>query len=204
MGPRRPSQYCVERWLWYQNVPAWSAAVKSYKNELPVEMGHWLTKAGPSAQFVPFWKNPCQCYGERQHSFDGERKDIDTYHSGRLEHRTVGELVDHINLEVITLQENSEVSIGSNGGVHSTNLDARNERAGKLPIYHHSSTGEAIRGDVRVRDGQICDRANGGAYARNGEAQGKKYCDLCTHAHGGKERRGCQCMERKARKTRGR
>lgn len=61
MGPRRPSQYCVDRWLWYQNVPAWSAALNSYRKEFPVEIGHWLTKAGPSAQFVPFWKNPCQC-----------------------------------------------------------------------------------------------------------------------------------------------
>ena len=24
-------------------------------------MGHWFTNAGPSAQFVPFWKKPCQC-----------------------------------------------------------------------------------------------------------------------------------------------
>ena len=35
--------------------------IKSYKNEFPLAIGHWLTKEGPSAQLVPCWKKPCQC-----------------------------------------------------------------------------------------------------------------------------------------------
>ncbi len=166
--------------------------------------GTLVDESRPICPVRSFLEETVPMLRKSKQSSEGITNDIDTYNSRRLEHRTVGELVDHIDLEVIALQEAPEVSIVLNGMTHSTNLDARNERTGKLPIYHYSSTGEAIRGDVRVRDGQICDRANGGACARNGEAQGKKYCDLCTHAHGGKERRGCQCVERKARKTRGR
>ncbi len=44
------------------SLPAWPGTWKSYRNECPDEIGHWFTKAGPSAQFVPFWKKPCQCY----------------------------------------------------------------------------------------------------------------------------------------------
>ena len=42
--------------------PGWSGTLKSYKNEFPVAIGHCVTMAGPSAQLVPSWNNPCQCY----------------------------------------------------------------------------------------------------------------------------------------------
>ena len=45
------------------DLPAWSPAWNSYRNEVPVGIGHWFTNEGPSAQLVLFWKNPCQCWG---------------------------------------------------------------------------------------------------------------------------------------------
>ena len=66
-GPLKPSQYWVDKWEWYQNVPAWSDALKSYKNELPGAIGHWLTKETPSAQVVVCWNNPCQCCNNVNH-----------------------------------------------------------------------------------------------------------------------------------------
>ena len=78
---RRPSQYCVERWEWYQYVPDWPGTVKlyllravpneylrrkericTYKNASFGTIGHWVTNAGPSISAVWAWNRPCQCY----------------------------------------------------------------------------------------------------------------------------------------------
>lgn len=122
---------------------------------------------------------------------------MNTYNGRRLEHRAVRELVDHIDLEVIALQEVAEISICPNGPVHSTHLIARDERSGKLPVYDDSGTGEAIRRDVGVRDGQVGDGADRSACARKGETQGKKNRDGCTPAHGREGRRGRRCTRKR-------
>ena len=65
-------------------------------------IGHWLTPTGPSAQLLPAWNIPCQCWDlvVNMSLLEVLKK---TYNAGAEEHAGVGQLVDDIEKEGISL-----------------------------------------------------------------------------------------------------
>jgi len=57
-------------------------------------------KAGPSAQLVPAWKRPCQCFDVSSGDFQNWAVKNTDNGSG-LEHGIIIQLIDYINLEVV-------------------------------------------------------------------------------------------------------
>jgi len=91
-------------WEWYQNVPAWLAALKTYSKEFPGAIGHCVTPAGPSAQLLPLWKNPCQCCGTIiRHKSEILRRP--SYNCSACQHRCVGQTINDIEMECIVLRK---------------------------------------------------------------------------------------------------
>ena len=56
------------------HIPDMPLVLNLYVKEFPVVIGHWLTKAPPSAQFVVCCRIPCQCC---------RTSSVSDYHSGR-------------------------------------------------------------------------------------------------------------------------
>jgi hypothetical protein len=77
-----------------------------FKRHLPGAIGHWLTKATPSAQLVPFLCSmPCQCYHNGcyndQHRIRWSLES--TYNTSGLIHGRIMQLVCNVDSELDTL-----------------------------------------------------------------------------------------------------
>lgn len=92
----------AQRWEWYQKVPAWSVAVNSYSNEFPGDIGHCVTPLVPSAQAVPFWNIPCQCYNVSSGCYI--KTDWHAYNTSGSQHGSVWEVINDIHLKGCALQ----------------------------------------------------------------------------------------------------
>ncbi len=95
-------------------------------------MGHWVTASTPSAQLVPDWKRPCQCYrqgiydlGFQMHHKNG------SYNRSHQVQRIIFEFIGNVDQEPVALRS---VGIKRQGELQiNPTLFARITGPGKTP-----------------------------------------------------------------------